>query len=129
MVRPVATRRTEKERGVAAVELAFIFPILLLMLLGIVQYGRYYNATIAVTHASREAVRTVALSGPVSAQTAATNAAPGLTVVASSVTTCPASGIGNAQVTVTNSFSFTDNLGFGLGPFTISRTGVMRCGG
>lgn len=118
-----------RERGAVAVEFVIAFPFLLLMLLGIVQFGRYYNATIAVTHASREAVRTVALSGATSPQTAADNAAPGLTVVASGVQNCPPSGVGDARVTVTNSFSFTDDLGFGLGPFTISRTGVMRCGG
>ena len=112
-----------------AVEFIVVFPFLLLMLLGIVQFGRYYNATIAVSHASREAARSVALSGPQSPQAAADNAAPGLVVVASSVQSCPASGVGDARVTVTNSFQLTDNLGFGLGPFTISRTGVMRCGG
>lgn len=121
--------RKARERGVVAVEFAIVFPFLLLMLLGIVQFGRYYNATIAVTHASREAVRTVALGGAESPQMVADNAAPGLTVVASAVQSCPSSGAGNARVTVTNSFSFTDDLGFGLGPFTISRTGVMRCGG
>ena len=117
------------ERGAMAVEFAIVFPFLLLMLLGIIQFGRYYNATIAVTHASREAVRTLALSGTQSPQVAAQNAAPGLTVVASAIQSCPGSGAGDARVTVTNSFHFTDNLGFGVGPFTISRTGVMRCGG
>lgn len=118
---------SDREHGAVAVEFVVLFPLLLLLLLGIVQFGRYYNATIAVTHAAREAARSLALGG--NAQTAATAAAPGLTVVAGSVVACPSSGIGNASVTVTNSFSFTDNLGFGLGPFTIARTGLMRCGG
>ena len=123
-------RRRTRECGLVAVEFVVMFPILFLMLMGIIQFGRYYNATIAVTHAARESVRSVALGGNAAgAQSAATTAAPGLTVVAGSVTTCPSSGVGNASVTVTNSFSLTDNLGFGLGPFTISRTGLMRCGG
>ena len=121
-------KKRNSESGLIAVEFVAIFPILLFMLVGMVQFGRYYNATIAVTHAARESVRAVALpEGGVSAQSAATTAAPGLTVVAVSNSTCPA-GVGNASVTVTNSFTFTDELGF-LGTRSISRTGFMRCGG
>jgi len=39
------------------VELALILPILIIFLLGIVEFGRVFNAYLVVTHASREGVR------------------------------------------------------------------------
>ena len=117
------------ERGIAAVEFVVVFPILLLMLLGIVEFGRYYNASITVTHAAREAVRPVALGSPGSAGTAATNAASPLTVTVGATTTCPANGTGNASITVNATFAW-DPLFLVPGlPTSISRTAVMRCGG
>ena len=130
-------RRVFEERGVAAVELVILFPILMLLLLGIVEFGRYYNATIVVTNAAREAVRPVALQNG-SAQVAAVAAATPLAVNAVVNTPCPANGIGNAKVTVTASFTwdplfilFLDKPP-GLPPIlppSISRAAVMRCGG
>lgn len=124
-----------QERGLVAVEFVLIFPVLLLFVLGIVEFGRYYNATIAVTHAAREAVRTVALcpSGvcsPASAASAAANPlAGGVTVNA--IVNCPASGVGNASVKVNNAFSWDPLFSASIPglPATISRTAVMRCGG
>lgn len=125
------------EGGLVAVEFVIIFPVLLLLILGIVQFGRYYNATITITHAAREAVRTVALCPSVScsalAQTAASTAASPLAggVTVPVITNCPASGVGNASVTVQNSFSWDPLFSFSVPglPSTISRSAVMRCGG
>lgn len=126
-----------QEGGLVAVEFVIIFPVLLLLILGIVQFGRYYNATITVTHSAREAVRTVALCPSVScgaatqtaASTAASPLAGGVTVPV--IANCPASGVGNASVTVRNSFSWDPLFSFSVPglPSTISRSAVMRCGG
>jgi hypothetical protein len=51
----------KEERGATAVELALILPVILMLLFGIIEFGRAYNASIVVTHAAREAVRKVAL--------------------------------------------------------------------
>lgn len=62
-------RRASNEKGIAAVEAALVFPLLLLFLFGIVNYGfALYNKSVLV-NASREAARegvllTVANSNP-----------------------------------------------------------------
>jgi Flp pilus assembly protein TadG len=43
-----------RERGQSMVELALVLPLLLLILFGIVDLGRVFNAYIAITNASRE---------------------------------------------------------------------------
>ena len=123
------------ERGLAAVEFVVMFPVLFLFVLGIVEFGRYYNATITVTHAAREAVRTVALcpSGVCSPAAAASTAANPITggVTVSGIVNCPASGVGNASVSVNNTFSWDPLFSASIPglPGTIKRTAVMRCGG
>lgn len=58
MRRPHETR----DDGAAAVEFALIAPILLLLLFGIVDFGRAYQAKVELSHASREGARVYALS-------------------------------------------------------------------
>lgn len=50
-----------REEGQAMVEMALVLPILLLLLLGIVEFGRVFNAFITVNHVSREGARAAAL--------------------------------------------------------------------
>lgn len=45
------------ERGQAAVELALVLPVLLLVLLGIAEFGRGLSAYLTVQHAAREGAR------------------------------------------------------------------------
>ena len=53
--------RMRSERGAAAVEFALVVPILLVLLLGIIEFGRAYNVQISLTHAARETARTMAI--------------------------------------------------------------------
>ena len=124
-----AAEDSAAERGVVAVEMVVVAPVLIMLLLGVVEFGRYYNASINVTSAAREAVRKVALYDSASAAAAATAAASPVTVSVDAVTPCPASGIGgDASITLTSAFTF-DAFLVGLGNKTITRTAVMRCGG
>jgi Flp pilus assembly protein TadG len=50
-----ALRRSEK--GQALVELALIVPVLLLLVLGVFEFGRLLNAYMTVQHAAREGAR------------------------------------------------------------------------
>ncbi len=43
------------------VEFAMILPVILLILMGIVEFGRFYNAWLMVSHASREGARMASL--------------------------------------------------------------------
>ena len=49
-------------RGQAAVEFALVLPILLVMLIGIVEFGRAWNEQQVITSAAREAARKAAIS-------------------------------------------------------------------
>ena len=49
------------ERGAVAVEFALIVPILVMLIFGIVEFGRGYNTKVTVTHAAREGARILAL--------------------------------------------------------------------
>ena len=50
-------RTATRQRGAVLVEFALVFPLLAMMLLGIVTSGRAYNQKLDVTHATREGAR------------------------------------------------------------------------
>lgn len=54
--------RYRDERGVVAVELAFVLPILILLLFGIVEFSIAYNRTQALHAAAREGARVASQS-------------------------------------------------------------------
>jgi Flp pilus assembly protein TadG len=51
------SRRRNSERGVEVVEMAFILPVLMMLLLGIFYFGRGYNVYETMTRAAREGAR------------------------------------------------------------------------
>jgi Flp pilus assembly protein TadG len=121
------------------VEFALLLPLLLLLVFGIIDFGRAINAQITLTQAAREGARLAALGQPnvVSGTEAAAtglNLSPGNIAV----TPCPsgATQTTDAVVTVTYSFNFVTPVGaiaglFGGGGFrsqiTLSATGEMPC--
>lgn len=122
------------ERGAAAVEFALVVPVLLVLVFGIVEYSRAFNAQSALSDAAREGARTMALTNDVGqARSAARNAALPLAVPANSISVTPTSCTGASatqQVTVT--ITFRQTFASGL----LGRTGVdligraaVRCGG
>ncbi len=122
--------RLSSDRGGAAVEFALVLPILLLLLCGLVDFGRAYNARITLSHSAREAARVWALGGTAADTTARAQAtAAGLSGVTATTTTCT---FGQATtVTVTATFGFATPLIADLAPglTSLSAEGVMRCGG
>jgi Flp pilus assembly protein TadG len=140
MNRPPSGSRKTSDRGTAAVEFVLVVPVLLLIVFGIIDFGRALNAQIALTGAAREGVRLAALgysNAAVQARVAA--AAPSLSgVTATVVASCPA-GAGpaaDAQVNVSYQFSFITPVGAiasffgvsGLGaPIALTAQGVMPC--
>ena len=52
---------TREDAGAAAVEFALVSVLLLMMIVGIVEFGRLYSAKLAVTHAAREGARQAAV--------------------------------------------------------------------
>jgi Flp pilus assembly protein TadG len=136
--RPVRAHRP-RDSGAAAVEFALLLPVLLLVVFGIIDFGRALNAQVTLTQAAREGARLAALSQPnVVSRTQA--AATGLSPVTVAVTACAAGATQTSNATVRASylFSFITPIGaiadmFGqstLGSdLTLTATGVMPCGG
>ena len=92
------------ERGAVAVEFALIFPVLVLLLVGIIEFGAMFNAQLLVQGAAREGAREMSLTGSVAqAQAAALGVAPGLTpaLTSADVSVSASSCTNGADVTVT----------------------------
>lgn len=122
-------KKLSSDRGASMVEFGLLLPILVLLLFGIIEFGRGYNAHITLTHAAREGVRTLAITkdaGLAAARTreAATSLDPALIGV---TTTACVSG-DPTNLTATYPFAYDIPL-FGTGTVTITAQGVMRCGG
>ena len=130
-----------RERGSVAVEFALLLPVLLLLVFGIIDFGRAINDQITLTQAAREGVRLAALGqSAATVQSRVTLAANPLTPVTSTVTlACGPGAPGNADaiVTVTYNFSFITPVGafaamfgtasFGSVPKMLTATGEMPC--
>ncbi len=140
MKRSASSARKGRDRGAAAVEFALVLPLLLLLVFGIIDFGRALDAQITLTQAAREGVRLAALGysdADVEARTQA--AAPDLSGVDVTVASSCQPGAGpaaDAEVNVSYSFSFVTPVGAiaglfggsGLGgPITLSAQGVMPC--
>ncbi len=145
-------RKAPRDRGAAAVEFALLLPLLLLLVFGIIDFGRALNAQITLTQAAREGARLAALgdSNVVSGtQTAATGLSPVSVGVSScpagttsgatctTVTTCPANAATGVSAVVQASYSFSfitpikaiaSMFGASFGStMTLTATGVMPC--
>jgi Flp pilus assembly protein TadG len=136
--------RGERDRGAAAVELAFVLPVLLLIAFGMIDFGRLLHARITLTEAAREGARAVALGESTDAAKARAVRAAGSmtskplpTAADVQVTPCGAGADpGAATVTVHHTFHFVTPFGAiarllgGAGPgetVALSATGVMTC--
>lgn len=58
----ILSKIKNSENGQSAVEFALIFPLLMVILLGIIEFGWFLNAKITITSAAREAVRVYAIT-------------------------------------------------------------------
>ncbi len=118
-----------QDRGAALVEMAIILPLLILLILGLVEFARGYNARITLTHASREGVRVLAISGdPVSAIAATKLAVTPLDPAEVTVSTTACVAGDPTSLTASYPFSYSI-LFFGSATITLETTAVMRCGG
>lgn len=119
------------ERGAVAVEFAIVAPLLVMLLLGIMEFSRAYNAQASLSAAAREGVRVMAISGVQSdARTAAKNAAVSLqpALTDANITFGSATCTANAQMTITITYSLSTMTGI-AGPFALTGKGAMLCGG
>jgi Flp pilus assembly protein TadG len=141
-------RRGAGDRGAAAVEFALLLPLLLLIVFGLIDFGRALNAQITLTQAAREGARLAALGSYSTSQicTRVVTAATSLSLTCTNVTvtsSCPSSssstgvGTGDGVVQVTYPFTFVTPIGAiaslvggGSGSFsglTLTAQGDMPC--
>lgn len=136
-----------KERGAAAVEMAIVLPMLLLVIGGLVDFGRAFYLNAVITNASREGARMVAMGYDTTRAQTRVNTALGTPSALGSLTpnisftTCPnAANTATARVSIpsgpaNNQFhwlvlNIVPSL-FGQTVTTpnLTATGSMRCGG
>lgn len=127
-------RRRPPERGAAAVEFALILPVFVLLIVGMLEFARAYNAQISVTNAAREGARVMAIHDDLAlARSSAIGAAVSLNpaLAAGDVAISPASCAATVHGTVKVSIDYDLPLITGFFGITlpISGVGVMLCGG
>ena len=119
------------ERGAVAVEFALLAPILVMLLLGIMEFGRAYNAQVTLSSAAREGVRVMAINNSAAAaRTAVKAAASGLRPALSdaNIIVSPTNCTTGAQMTLRITYNLSTMTGI-AGPFAMEGKGVMLCGG
>jgi Flp pilus assembly protein TadG len=128
------------DRGAAVVEFALLLPLLLLLVFGIIDFGRALNAQIALTQAAREGARLDALNQPnLVPRTQAAAGGLGSAASVALVYQCKTGdGSKNVDAKVQTSYSFHfvtpvgaivamfGGSGFGS-PITLTAQGVMPC--
>lgn len=112
------------------VEMAIMLPLLLLLVFGIIEFGRLYNAQVTLTHAAREGIRDYVIyqdsdqAEDVARNAVSSNFDPAPMVINTSV--CDP----GKPTTMTITYPFTMRIPFiGDNVITITTDGVMRCGG
>ena len=117
------------EEGAALVEFALVLTLLVMLTFGIIEFGRAYNAQVTLTHATREGVRVLAITGDQGAAVTATrNAAPTLDGASLNVTADPCNPGLPTEVRATYPLTY-DIPFFGSATITLDAEAVMRCGG
>ena len=125
-------KRNARESGAAAVEFALILPVLVLMIVGMIEFSRLYNVQISLSNAAREGARVMAIyndSGQASsaAVAAAPELSPALTSGEVSISPGTCTSGQTVTVSITHTVPFiTDYFGISI---PLHAKGVMLCGG
>ena len=132
-------RRFRADSGAVAVEFAIVLIPLILILMGVIDFGRAYTHQLSLSAAAREGARVMAVQNdPVAAKAKVREAAPALSPtltdsqIAISGTGCSAGYPVGQTVTVTVTYPLTSITGMFDSLFSgehLTGKGVMRCGG
>ena len=121
--------RQQSERGAALIEFAIVLPLFMLLLVGMIEFGRGYYLKSTLTHASREGARAAAV-GHADPTQVTLDAAAALDPALATITIAPTPCVAGSPVSVTVSYPFDYSIPFFRDDsITLSETGTMRCGG
>jgi Flp pilus assembly protein TadG len=130
-------RDDRDERGLAVLEFALVAPTLLLLILGIVDFGERYKSAAMYNNAAFAAARSMTIENSATkAKTAAVGAGmpstltPVITYTAGYTSCAQASdgSFGNVTVTITNPSKAAATKFFGT-TYTVTGKAVARCSG
>jgi Flp pilus assembly protein TadG len=124
-------RRRKRDRGAAAAEFAVVVPVLLMLVFGIIDFGRMASARISLTAAAQAGAQAEAIPGA-NPNDAANAVFPGGGLTGTG-TRCPATPQpgDTATYTVTYQFTFITPVALlanlGRGNHAMQATGVVPC--
>jgi len=134
-----AVKRVNSDSGAVAVEFALVMIPLMMILLGVIDFGRAYSQQLTLTEAARVGARIIAVqNNPTAAAGSieATAAGAGMTRASGlsfdPLPACPTGAQVPGNITVTVSYPLTSLTGWFDSLFSgehLTGKGVMRCGG
>ncbi|MGX6603365.1 TadE/TadG family type IV pilus assembly protein [Micromonosporaceae bacterium Da 78-11] len=135
---PAVERPARGESGAAAVELAIVLPTMLLLIFGLIDFGRVMQQQIQLTEAVREGARVGALSGTIADVKTQVSGVVGsdVTVTYTTVAACSSASAAGADAIVvatrpfaaiTPVFAVMQMFSASSGTITLRGVGVMSC--
>jgi Flp pilus assembly protein TadG len=139
-MRPARGKGCADDRGAAAVELAIVLPVMMLLIFGLIDFGRAMSQQIMLTEAVREGARVGALSGTTTdvknqvtsilgSDFAVNNYTPTVCTIASSSTADSIVTVSHPYTALTPIFPVMALFGSNTTAITLTATGVMACVG
>jgi Flp pilus assembly protein TadG len=132
----VLKQKLRGERGASAVEFGLIVPVLLILVLGIIEFGHAFQVQGTLSAAAREGARRMALQNDQgqardAVQEAGAALDPGITDAQISIdpSVCPIDPGSDTDVVVTIDYPMPFLTGFFGASIDLSGRGVMRCQG
>lgn len=118
----------KSEKGQSLVEFALIVPVLILLLLGIIDFGRIFHAYLTIDHAGREAARAASIGKNVAEiKSVAVNKASSIGLTSGQVQVVTGPSGTDATITISYPITFlTPLIGSIAGPLTLTDATVMR---
>jgi len=120
----------QNQRAQSLVEFALVLPILLVLILGIFEFGRLWMTLNVLTGAAREGVRVAAVTDPDATlvQNAALNVLNAANLTGASITLTGPNAANEVTVTIQYNYTvLTGSIVPGLnGTFQLTRSAIMR---
>ncbi|WP_419955714.1 TadE/TadG family type IV pilus assembly protein [Neobacillus niacini] len=118
----------KSESGQSLVEFALVLPLLVVLLFGIIDFGRIFHAYLTIDHAGREAARAASIGkDETNIKNVAVTQGTSIGLTSGQVNVASGSSGADATITITYPINFlTPVIGDIVGSITLKDTTVMR---